>query len=679
MEGLPKFTNKENKKMKQNEENSSTGEFFQKNEKPEHHDSPIQQTAEKNTLSRDSYFDENGCYIININTADDSNSSTDDEYGMLVVEIGDTRNSECSDAHAQSTDVFDERNYTSLNTYDEVAEFENFHFNDARFIREYEEAKEEDSFWSEHCRANSTQTDDLSEDLFDCLKSEYEDFENHLFLEDSIRSDWPSDELVNHKKKNKKRKKKGKKKQQKKLKKIKKLQKNAELFTQNQWHRPFEPMNGIFRAKCEELEIDLSEEQRLLPYELCMRVVDNFNVIVVDGVCYIHDGTIYRNYTDDALKSFLKTLLTVEEQRLLNKKTYEDAIDQIIHEPSIICENPPYPKGIVAFENGMFDLSTGEKFDHPENYFLTYKIRSKYNPEKKIKTPVFNKFLDDISGGDPQIKDRIMYMIAYSILPGNMGKCFFVCGTAPDSGKSVLGKLIESFFDKKNVSNVTLHDFSKQFELAPLQNSVLNCYMDEDASIIPKASISKLKVLTGNDGSQLSIKYKTSIPYYNQAKFIFGTNHRFLLDTDDPAFWNRLIFVPFMYSTAKKDQDPDLLDMLKAEKEGIIQKAIKYARILIEKKYKFPPCDIAEAVVDSWRFGRNSSVYTFIRNCCEITDDEKNGTHSAELFEAYELFCNEIGVEGVNQNMFSRTLTDVFNLPHEKWNGKWGYKGIFLK
>lgn len=552
----------------------------------------------------------------------------------------------------------------------------NFHLNNARLVRESEESKAADLFWADTCRINSAQTDELSEDLFDCFESEYEDCENQHSLEDSIFSDLLRDDLFKQKKNSKK---KDKKKHKKKLKKIQKMQKNAELFAQNHWRRPFEQTGEVYKSKCEERSAEISEEKKLKPYSMYRRIVENFNVIVVDGSCYIHDGIIYKHYNTDAIETFLKTILSEDEQYLLNSRNYEDAVKQLLHEPSVICENPPYPKGIVAFENGLFDLSTGEKIDHPENYFLTYKIRSKYNPEKKIKTPVFDKFIDDISGGDPQIKDRIMYMIAYSILPGNMGKCFFVCGTAPDSGKSVLANLIADFFDKKNVSHVALHDFSKHFELAPLQNSVLNCHMDEDASIISKTAISKLKSLTGNDGTELAIKHITSIAYYNQAKFIFGTNHIILLEQADAAFWNRLIFVPFLHSTDKKHQNTQLLDMLKAEKEGIIQNAVKYARVLIKNDYKFPPCHVAEKVVDSWRYGRISSIYTFVRNCCKITDNKKNGTHSAELFEAYDYFCEEIGVEGVNQNMFSRTLTDIFKLPHEKWDGKWGYRGIFLK
>jgi len=63
--------------------------------------------------------------------------------------------------------------------------------------------------------------------------------------------------------------------------------------------------------------------------------------------------------------------------------------------------------------------------------------------------PVFDKFLHDISGGDPVLEMRIWEVMGYCLTPDLNAKKFFIFQGAHDSGKSLLCNLLSDFFQRQ--------------------------------------------------------------------------------------------------------------------------------------------------------------------------------------------------------------------------------------
>ena len=72
-------------------------------------------------------------------------------------------------------------------------------------------------------------------------------------------------------------------------------------------------------------------------------------------------------------------------------------------------------------------------------------------------------------------------------------------------------------------------------------------------------------------------------------KFLFATNFPLRIDSNDPAFLDRIIFLPFMKSVPKDERDPDLAKKLWKERDAIVTKALQYARKLMKQGWQFPP------------------------------------------------------------------------------------------
>lgn len=66
--------------------------------------------------------------------------------------------------------------------------------------------------------------------------------------------------------------------------------------------------------------------------------------------------------------------------------------------------------------------------------------------------PRFEQYLQEISGGNECLIARFWEAIGYALVPDNRAKRFFLLQKMGDTGKSVLGSLLGSFFDKDAVS-----------------------------------------------------------------------------------------------------------------------------------------------------------------------------------------------------------------------------------
>lgn len=155
---------------------------------------------------------------------------------------------------------------------------------------------------------------------------------------------------------------------------------------------------------------------------------------------------------------------------------------------------------------------------------------------------------------------RIWEVIGYCLVPDTDGKCFFVFQGVPDSGKSLLGRLIAECFNEDAVTSLDMTALGLQFGPAELVGKQLCLSLDLAATSWDARAIGVLKSLTGNDLVTVDVKYQPRIKFRNSATFIFATNHAVTTTMRDDAFFRRLVVVPFRYSVPRERQNRKLLD-----------------------------------------------------------------------------------------------------------------------
>lgn len=380
-----------------------------------------------------------------------------------------------------------------------------------------------------------------------------------------------------------------------------------------------------------------------------------------EGVIYCYDTSqrLYRKYTDTELKQLIHKhfgLAILENGRL--DKTYDSMVNLIHVDSNHLFRPETYPDPYLwPFLNGIVNIETGTIYENNGQYFNTYCIQCDYIPEEDC--PNFCKFLEAAAMNDERVIQLIWETIGYILSPDVAAKKFFVFSGVRDSGKSLLANTLVKLVGQSNTSSLSVHDFSKNFSMCDLIGKQLNVSMDLSNTTLSRENIAQIKTLTGGDLVRADIKYKEPVSFYNKAKLLFGTNYSIRPTENDPAFWDRMVSIPFRYSVPKESQDPQLLRKFEHEYSGIANHAIRAYLQLKRRNLAFTniydgsddPALMPPQMID---YG---AVFSdAVEACFELTGRKNDIVTSEDAYEAYKGFCSAVMTEPEPRNAFSTRL-----------------------
>ena len=290
---------------------------------------------------------------------------------------------------------------------------------------------------------------------------------------------------------------------------------------------------------------------------------------------------------------------------------------------------------------------------------------------------MFRRFLDDAMCGDTGQIQLIQEMLGYCLIPVTSAqKCFILTGEAK-SGKSTLISVIsEILLGKENVSNVSWQALNEKFKPAELFGKLANTFSDLSMKTIYDNGM--FKSLVGEDCITVEKKHKDPFSFKSTARLIFSCNSIPKNDGDkSEGFYRRLIIVKFNRSVPEQDCDPNLLDKLRGEADGIFMFALEGLKRLMRNNYRFS--ETQTNIDELQRYREDSdSVLSFVRDNCEQGPAYVSG--STELHKAYLAYCatNNI-IEKYEQAKFVHHLTSSYpNITRgrDKVGGSRTLKGI---
>ena len=329
--------------------------------------------------------------------------------------------------------------------------------------------------------------------------------------------------------------------------------------------------------------------------ELARLYIHRQHVRTRNGSVYLYNGKYYKKLSDDQLKSQILSVLRDELEIKGNSKQLDTVAAAIKAEPTIQVNDEKLPVGGLCLENCVIDIASMTCADHDPRFFFTIKLDVQYQGPQP--TPVMDRFLYQIAGGDATLIRRIWQVVGYCLVPqDNRAKRFFLLQGLGNTGKSVLGSLLASFYEESAVGSVDAFRLGDRFSLSALASKAVNISMDLSSSALGDQAVGIIKQMTGNDLVQVEEKYKTPYATRVGCKLIFGTNHQLRTATFDAAFLRRICPIPFNYPVPKYQQDPYLLDKLKLEKAAIFWKAMEAYRELVANNYTFAGDDVYDMV-----------------------------------------------------------------------------------
>lgn len=445
----------------------------------------------------------------------------------------------------------------------------------------------------------------------------------------------------------------------------------------------------------EKIELSAKQKNDISAKKIVQEIISRGVVKVINSHFHWFNGFYYGEVNERQFEINIYNWIAAQYPGKQSRRLARDCM-YWLEAQRFIDEKSAEDNGFLCFYNGIINIYNGQISNQigfsDGGYPITYRILAEV-PQLQFRymTPYMDAFLHTVAGGDTTLILRIWEMIGYLLVPDTKGKAFFVLQGVPDSGKSVIGKLISSFFEDNKVRHLDIEQLGKRNATSALMNVCLNLSMDLPNKVLSSLAIRNLKQMTGNDDIEVEYRPGVYAKYYGRCKFLFATNHPIKLKGLDKGFTSRIVCIPFRKAIPKQSQDLYLLDKLLAEKDGIAERAMRAYRALAARNYIFTGSGDKYNPKISYLPGdgesRDAVVCEFVEaNCtfCEPREKEK-GVYTETLYTAYREFCEQnyyIPIssaqgfaQSIMRNYGDRIVRSRWREGNENRNG---FKGILL-
>ncbi len=421
--------------------------------------------------------------------------------------------------------------------------------------------------------------------------------------------------------------------------------------------------------------------------EVADYMLRTFNFVYSNRKLWTFKDIAYNIFDDNELIAMMKDIVSAE-LRAKSMSFWKGVIGHIKTTSSIHkdIDSFEHPIEEVAFENGIYNVKTGEFRDaEPDDYITLYNhiTFDKSNASKKETT---KQFFDFISGGNEELKALLWEVLGAILSPTSLYKKFFLLFGPTDTGKSLYGSLAEHLVGLNNCSHIALERLGDKYSVYRLYGKMLNTSLDNSAVELKNLGVLKRLTSGGRDYIEAEGKYAGFCKIRpDRIKLLFASNSlpHISIKEDSGSIRNRMLIIPFLNQVPKNQQNPDLLEKLLEEKDYIIKKAMKAYRRLIENSFEFSKCELSEELLNMTFKNITSvnSVEKFIKSDY-ISVDPYGYVRGNDLYKAYISFCNENGFIPAKEKTFVNKVANFAFVEQDRVNTDDGYirvlRGIIL-
>lgn len=296
-------------------------------------------------------------------------------------------------------------------------------------------------------------------------------------------------------------------------------------------------------------------------------------------------------------------------------------------------------KILLNCRNGIVNLRTGEFMPHCKEEYITKITRCAYDPDASD-TPQWDKFLDDIFGGDRDLIRYIQKAVGYSLSGSTTEQCaFFLYGTGRN-GKSTFLEIIRSIMGDyaTNIQPQTImvkpsSGSSPNSDIARLKGARLVTSVEPNEGM--RIDEGLLKQLTGDDVVTARKLFGDEFEFKPEFKLWMATNHKPIIRGTDTGIWRRIHLIPFTVQIPENKVDRHLKFKLAKELEGIFRWAVEGCRLWQSEGLRMP-----KAILDAVKEYRHEMdvISAFTDSCCTVGKGE---VKASQLYAIYAKWADE--------------------------------------
>ena len=323
------------------------------------------------------------------------------------------------------------------------------------------------------------------------------------------------------------------------------------------------------------------------------------------------------------------------------------------------------PAGHIPAENGVLSVGGGEPelLPHDPEYRFLASLSTEYDPDADC--PRFMQFLDEVVTTETarmKLQEYAGYTLMHWGLPYH--KALFLVGPTA-SGKSTFLDTLRATHGERTVSSLAPQQMTQRFGGADLYGKWLNVRNDIPAAMIKNTGT--FKEIVAGDRIKAEEKFKDPFHFSPTAKHLFSANQLPETETDDEAFYRRILLVPFPTSIPRDERDTHLDDKLQQELPGVLNWALEGVNRLTTQG-RFTGDRTPGETQNTWeKWGK--SIDRFRR--VGLTDSVDQSVPKSRVYQAYIRFCQNENIPAETQHAMTRKLkTEGIEAGREYIDGK---------
>ena len=372
---------------------------------------------------------------------------------------------------------------------------------------------------------------------------------------------------------------------------------------------------------------------------------------------YMYNGCYWVALDEDVLKKFLGEVaekMGVPKHKARYFETRNILVEQFKSASYLPVPEKNKDQVLINLKNGTFEISpqgTRLRPFNPED-FLTYQLSFSYDPEARA--PVFEEYLNRVLPDEQSQKVLAEYLGSVFLRNGNsimkQEKVLVLLGSG-ENGKSTLFEIFTAMLGDHNVSHYSIAEITDPngYARAAIADKLVN-YCSEMSQ---NMNTEIFKKMASGEPITARLPYVKPFELKFYPKLIFNANQMPKDIEHTPAFFRRLLMIPFNVILPKEEQDENLHNKLMKELPGIFNWQLAGLRRRIEQG-RFSECAVVDQELDDYKKSSNT-VLAFL--------DEHGYKPSAtsyafvkEIYNEYRSFCVEIGHAPFGKPNFTKQL-----------------------
>lgn len=386
-----------------------------------------------------------------------------------------------------------------------------------------------------------------------------------------------------------------------------------------------------------------------------------YHIVIINNQLHVYKEGVYTSAYKDIEKAMIDVIPNLKDVQ--RKEVFKYLM--------LICdEKEQSDANLIAFNNGVYDLVTGELKPFSTDIVITNKIPWDYKPDAY--SELADNTLNKLACGDAAIRALLEECIGYCFYRRNeLGKAFILTGDK-SNGKSTFLDCVKAILGDRNISALDLKELGDRFNTSMMFGKLANIGDDIGDDFLQGSQVSVFKkIVTGN---RIKAERKGQDPFeFNPfIKLLFSANDIPRMKDKTGAVRRRLVIIPFNATFTRADPDYDVNIKYKLIQQDSVEYLIRLGITGLDRVRKnqgFTSSDKVQHQLDEYE-EENNPILAFIRNTGKemIINQPTN-----EVYKRYQVFMADNGFTlPVSNIVFSKCINKLLGteVKQKKINGK---------